>query len=360
MCVKKSVYQIHTYVIGNLDFKQKIFLMKYSTQHTIILSSEDCRQVIEQYGIDTLTDKLIAKTIEAIKDYHPEKTQIPARSGFHYETPHTGLIEWMPLLDKDEQVVIKVVGYHPSNPKINNLPTILSTISAYDTASGHLLSIADGVLLTALRTGAASAVASKYLAHPDSKVLGIIGCGAQAVTQLHALSRLFNFEKVLIYDIDTETMLSFKTRCECLKFNAQIQLSTVEEIVTASDILCTATSIEPGAGPLFENLPTQPHLHINAVGSDFPGKIELPLGLLEQSFICPDFTEQALAEGECQQLKRANIDADLTEIVQNPNGFRQIPNQKSVFDSTGWALEDRVVLDLFTECADELGVGTTN
>ena len=331
--------------------------MKYSAKQTFILSGQDCKQIIRHYGINDFMDKLIAEIDKAIKIYNPENTIIPVRDGFCYETPNTGLIEWMPLLDKDKQAVIKVVGYHPSNPKINNLPTVLSTISAYDIASGHLIGIADGVLLTALRTGAASAVASKYLAHPDSKIFGIVGCGAQAVTQFHALSRQFDFEKILIFDIDTTTMLSFKNRCEQFEIKAQIIPSDIPEIVSSSDILCTATSIEVGEGPLFENLPTKSRLHINAVGSDFPGKTELPLDLLKQSFICPDFTKQAIAEGECQQLEEGDIDADLTEVVQNSDKYRGVQNQRSVFDSTGWALEDRVVLDLFMNSALELGLG---
>ena len=81
--------------------------------------------------------------------------KIPARSGFNYNVPQLGLIEWMPLYQVGSKVTIKIVGYHPKNPKIFGLPTILSSISQYDTITGHLLGLADGVLLTALRTGAA-------------------------------------------------------------------------------------------------------------------------------------------------------------------------------------------------------------
>ncbi len=331
--------------------------MKDSTNHTLILSSFDCQQVIQHYGPDVLMEKLIHRTISAIQHYNPQQTNIPVRMGFHYTTPRTGLIEWMPLLDIGNQVIIKVVGYHPSNPKVKKLPTILSTMSVYDITSGHLTGIVDGVLLTALRTGAASAIASKFLAHSDSKILGLIGCGAQAVTQLHALSRLFDLQNVLIYDVDSNAMHSFKERCEPLEIDTQIITSTIPHLVSSCDILTTATSLNVGEGPLFENLPTQPHLHINAVGSDFPGKIELPLNLLKQGFVCPDFREQAVLEGECQQLTSAEIGADLTEVVQNPEVFRSFQSQLTVFDSTGWALEDKVVMDLFMECAQELNLG---
>lgn len=331
--------------------------MKFSKNKTLVLSSTDIHQIVQSYGLDVLMDKLISRINTAIKQYSPTETIIPARSGFNYEEPQTGLVEWMPLFQYGKQVTIKVVSYHPSNPILHQLPTILSTISAYDTTSGHLLGIVDGVLLTAIRTGAASAVASQYLANPNSKVLGLIGCGAQAVTQLHSLSRLYDFQKVLIYDIDDDTILSFKNRCKALNLHVEIVPSSIKDIVQSSDIICTATSIEVGEGPLFEDLKPQAHVHINAVGSDFPGKTELPLSLLKNSFICPDFLDQALVEGECQQLSKEDIGAELKEVVKHPHNYVHIQTQKSVFDSTGWALEDHIVMELFMECAHELGLG---
>jgi ornithine cyclodeaminase/alanine dehydrogenase-like protein (mu-crystallin family) len=133
--------------------------------------------------------------------------------------------------------------------------------------------------------------------------------------------------------------------------------SNIEEIVRNSDILCTATSIDIGAGPLFSNIETKPHLHINAVGSDFPGKVEIPFELLQKCFVCPDFIEQAIVEGECQQLEQKDIGAGLVEVVQNSDKYAYLQNERSVFDSTGWALEDKVVMDLFLDCASELGLG---
>jgi ornithine cyclodeaminase/alanine dehydrogenase-like protein (mu-crystallin family) len=133
--------------------------------------------------------------------------------------------------------------------------------------------------------------------------------------------------------------------------------ANIEEIVKNSDILCTATSIEIGAGPLFSDIETKPHLHINAVGSDFPGKVEIPFDLLQKCFVCPDFIEQAIVEGECQQLEKNDIGAGLVEVAQNSDKYAYLQNEKSVFDSTGWALEDKVVMDLFLDCAAELGLG---
>jgi len=334
--------------------------MKANKNKTLVLSSFDIQEILRHFGVDWTMLTLAERLRIAINNYDPQKISIPVRSGFHYEKPQSGLIEWMPLYHQDDQggkVLIKVVGYHPSNPSKFNLPTIISTISEYDTNSGHLCAVIDGVLATAIRTGAASAVASKLMAHPKSSTLGLIGCGTQAVTQLHAISLCFKIERVLIYDIDRNASTSFEKRCSALNLDIDFVSTNIEEIVTNSDILCTATSIEIGAGPLFSNIETKPHLHINAVGSDFPGKVEIPFDLLQECFVCPDFIEQAIVEGECQQLEKKDIGAGLAEVAQNSDKYAYLQNERSVFDSTGWALEDKIVMDLFLDCASELGLG---
>lgn len=325
---------------------------------TLILSEKDIIATLNHFGIDTIMDELVSRIEQAVNDYDPKKIHVPIRDGFHYDIPNTGLVEWMPVYQNGSDVVIKVVGYHPHNPSKYDLPTIISTISTYDTATGHLKSLMDGVLLTALRTGASSAVATKLLAHPESKVLGLIGCGAQAVTQLHALSRYFAFDTVLIYDTDEDTLSSFENRVSSLGLNCNIITKNIEGVIEGSDIVCTATSIDVNAGPLFDGVTTLPHIHINAVGSDFPGKTELPLSLLKTSKVVPDFHAQAIKEGECQQLNEEDIYDDWVKILQNKNKYTALQYQSTVFDSTGWALEDLVVSALFTEYATKIGVGS--
>src|SRR5688572_2804926 len=311
--------------------------MSANKNKTLVLSSFDIQEILRHFGVDWTMMTLVERLRIAIKNYNPQKLSIPVRSGFHYEKPEPGLIEWMPLFNQDDQggkVLIKVVGYHPSNPGKFNLPTIVSTISEYDTNSGQLCALIDGVLATAMRTGAASAVASRLMAKPTSSILGLIGCGTQAITQLHAISLCFKIKRVLFYDIDPNAISSFKNRCSALNLDIDFVSTGIEEIVKNSDILCTATSIDIGAGPLFSDFETKPHLHINAVGSDFPGKVEVPFELLQKSFVCPDFIEQAIVEGECQQLDRKDIGAGLIEVVQNRDKYAYLQNERTVFDST--------------------------
>lgn len=327
--------------------------------NTLLLSHQDLQEIVRRVGIDKLMDDLIDRLTSALVLFDEDKTEIPVRTGFHYDTPVTGLIEWMPLLQKQSEVLMKVVGYHPQSPNTLQLPTILSTLSKYDPITGHLVALVDGTFLTAMRTGAASAIASRVLARPSSSTLGLIGCGAQAVTQLHAIGRVFDLTEVLIHDVDETAIASFAERSAIfIDDGINVRRAPVDELVAASDILSVATSVPIGQGPVFTSCLTNPWLHINAVGSDFPGKIELPKALLSESYVCPDSLEQATREGECQQLSAEAIGADLVEVVRRPLEFAAIQESKTVFDSTGWALEDQVAMDLLLEHASEFSIGS--
>lgn len=325
---------------------------------TTIIARDHIARIVDSVGLDALMDEMIESLQDAIESFDETRTHVRARDGFHYREPDVGLLEWMPVMHTARATTIKVVGYHPSNPAKRSLPTILSTISVFDTATGHMTGLADGTFLTALRTGAASAVASRVLARPTSSVLGLIGCGAQSITQMHALLRSFPIDQVLITDASEHNMDTFADRAaEILPATVEIKPVPMELLMQSADIVCTSTSVGIDEGPLFEDLDTRPWLHINAVGSDFPGKVELPVALLRRSLVCPDVLEQAVKEGECQQLTPAEIGPSLGHIVADPGSFAAAREQLTVFDSTGWALGDQVAMQLLMRHAGRLGVG---
>ncbi len=326
---------------------------------TLLLSSRDLEEIVRRVGRDRMIDELVVRLTDAFAKFDRRRSQIPVRSGFHYRQPAPGLIEWMPLMDLGSHVLLKVVGYHPENPEKRNLPTILSTLAAYDTDSGHLRAIVDGTLLTSMRTGAASAVASRLLASPQSRTLGVIGCGTQAVTQVHAICRSFEIEEILTHDVDPVVEASLASRVALMVPNdVEFHSLPPSELVPRSDILCVATSVGVDQGPVFQACETQAWLHVNAVGSDFPGKIEVPRELLEESFVCPDFLEQARLEGECQQLEPMSIGPEIAEVARDRQAFESLREQRTVFDSTGWALEDQAALELALDWARAYGIGS--
>ncbi|AEI63743.1 ornithine cyclodeaminase [Corallococcus macrosporus] len=321
------------------------------------MTQADLRRLVGAVGVDTLMDEVIRDLVDAFRGFDAERVDVRKREGFALEHPgKTGVLEWMPVMRRGETVTIKVVGYNPDNPAAHGLPTIIATNSVYDCRTGHLLAVADGVFATALRTGAASAVASQVLARPDSRVLGLVGCGAQAVTQLHALSRVFPLARVLVFDTDKDVERSFAQRVSFLGLD--VRRASLEELEAQSDIICTATSVAVGAGPVITGRGLQPHVHINAVGSDLPGKTELPLRFLEDSLVCPDFLPQAVVEGECQQLPRERIGPELVTLVKAPEQYADWRGRRTVFDSTGLALEDQVVTETLLRHARRLGLGT--
>jgi ornithine cyclodeaminase/alanine dehydrogenase-like protein (mu-crystallin family) len=326
---------------------------------TTLLTMDDISLIVRRVGIDRLMDELIERLELVFRRYQAQEMNIPARSGFFYSQPEEGLLEWMPVMKNGVQATIKVVGYHPANPDRRGLPTILSTISSYDVCSGSLVALADCTFLTALRTGAASAVASRLMARADSEVLGLIGAGAQSVTQLHALSRAFPLKKAVVYDTNPAASRSLARRTAFTGIEIEpVNLDELPGLLAAADILCTCTSVEVGHGPVFPDSEFKPWLHINAVGSDFPGKFEVPLSVLKRSFVCPDFPEQAQREGECQRLRQDEIGPSLVELSQNPHHYPGLGERLTVFDSTGWALEDQAALDLTLDYAREMRLGT--
>ncbi|MFJ9817515.1 ornithine cyclodeaminase family protein [Streptomyces sp. NPDC101151] len=325
------------------------------TPETLVLGQPDIHRIVDLAGRDRIMDEMIEGLQAAFSAAESGTTATPARQGFLTGTRRTGVLEWMPHHDIGTAITIKTVSYAPENPNTFGLPTILGTVARFDDETGHMVALSDGVLLTAMRTGAASAVATRLFAHPDSRVVGLIGAGAQAVTQLHALSRVLDIAEVLVHDIDEEHSRSLPRRVKFLGLD--VRVASLEEIESQADVICTATSVDVGEGPVLTGEGLKPHVHINAIGADLPGKVEIPAAVLKDAFVCPDHLEQAKREGECQQLALEDIGPGLPRICAEPSTAESRRFSRTVFDSTGFALEDHVAFDVFHHFAQRFGVG---
>ncbi|MEM9514462.1 MAG: ornithine cyclodeaminase family protein [Actinomycetota bacterium] len=325
---------------------------------TLVLGAADVAAIVDQVGRDELIDLMIARLRARCAEHSAGTTEVRARDGFRYDKPDLGLVEWMPTHEAGGPVVVKMVGYHPANPVQRDLPSVIATSSMWDTDTGHLVALADATLLTALRTGAASALATDVLANDGPITLGIVGLGAQAVTQLHAISRVRSIERVIALDTDLDVAASFPQRVAFCGVPVEVaEPERADTIAAEVDVLCTCTSVDLDAGPVIGDTTPRPGLHVNAVGADFPGKLELPGALLSDAFVVPDIVDQCVLEGECQQVPRERIGPPLAEIVRDQPEHRSRRNDVTVFDSTGWAVEDDVALRLLVECAQERGIG---
>ncbi|MGE0728610.1 MAG: ornithine cyclodeaminase family protein [Acidimicrobiia bacterium] len=324
----------------------------------MVLTARDVAEVVARRGVERVLDELIERLRDALLTFDPYRVVSPVRAGFQYEEPEVGLLEWMPAMELGRVVAVKTVGYHPRNPTRKGLPSVMATTSLYDTATGQLVALVDATLLTALRTGAASAVATEVLAVDGPLHVGVIGCGAQAVTQLHAVSRVRSIERITVLDTDPAVAASFGRRVAFLDRPPEVVERDGDlRLLADVDVLCTCTSVDVGKGPVLRDGPHRPWLHVNAVGADFPGKQELPLAMLERALLCPDLPEQCRVEGESQWVAAESIGPDLATLVQQRARYEDHRGSLTVFDSTGWALEDLVVAELFTDLARELRVG---
>lgn len=325
---------------------------------TLLLGADDLVALLRRVGRDELMDLLIARLRDRFREHDPASVQARDRDGFRYDKPALGLLEWMPTHEIGGPVVVKMVGYHPTNPLQRRLPSVIATSSMWDTESGHLVALADSTLLTAMRTGAASAVATDLLARTGPLVVGVVGLGAQAVTQVHAISRVRPLERVIGIDVDEQVAASFSSRLGDV--GAVIEIADADRsrtILGEVDVLCTCTSVDIGAGPVIDDTEARPWLHVNAVGADFPGKLELPAEFVRRTFVVPDVLSQCLLEGECQQVPSSAIGPELAELVARGHSDA-LRDRVTVFDSTGWAVEDDVALRLAVELATSLGLGT--
>jgi len=247
---------------------------------------------------------------------------------------------------------IKWVNVHPQNPS-RNLPSVMATMIYNDPETGYPLAIMDATEITAYRTGAAAAIASKYLARRDSHTIGIIGAGCQAYTQILAHSELFSPISINVFDI---SKVAVDRLINSLP-GFSIKHCSIQE-AAASDIICTLT---PSREPIIKKEWIIGGTHINAVGADAPGKEELDSSILKDAIVVVDDLKQASAGGEINvHIQKGiytirEVYGTLAELVTGKKKGRADNRVITVFDSTGIAIEDIAVAKLLFERAQQMG-----
>lgn len=198
----------------------------------------------------------------------------------------------------------------------------------------------DGEVITTMRTAAASAVASKYLANPKSKVLAILGSGHQARSHFDALACLYKFDEVRIW---SRTSAKAEKLAQCIGATVY---TTVEEAVLNADIICTVTF---AMSPILKAEWVKPGAHINAVGACRPNWRELDETVMNNSIIYVDSRDAALEEAGDIIINKVQdkIYAEIGEVVNGTKEARW--SQTTVFKSLGVAVEDVVAAKLVYE-----------
>jgi alanine dehydrogenase len=284
------------------------------------------------------------------------KVQMPTKIYITFpEGDFRAMACYMPEL---EMACVKIVNVHPKNPEKHGLPTVMATILLIEPNSGKPLAIMDGTYITNMRTGAAGGIAAKYLARKGSKIIGMVGAGAQARTQLLALKEVFKISEVRICARTIEECELFVKTMEHLGLRILVKHS-VEEVVKGCDILVTTT---PVTKPIVKNEWVGEGMHINAIGADAAGKEELDPEILKRAKVVVDDYEQACHYGELNVpfsegiFKREQIHAELGEIVAGKKTGRTSDSEITVFDSTGLAIQDLAAATLVYDKAKKLGL----
>jgi alanine dehydrogenase len=273
--------------------------------------------------------------------------------GFHIKTA---------LLDHGcSYFVAKTNANFPENPKLRGLPTIQGVILLFDGEKGTPLAVMDSMEITILRTGAATAVAAKYLSRADACVATICGCGNQGRVQLRAVSRVRPIRRVFAHDADPAQAERFAAE---LSRELGVEATAVGDLSAAvkqSDICVTCT---PSRTPLLGPSDVSPGLFIAAVGADSPEKQELDPELLANSTLVVDILEQCATIGELHHalaanvMTRSDVHAELGEIVAGKRPGRIGADEIFVFDSTGTALQDAAAAIVVYDRALQSGRGT--
>ena len=294
----------------------------------------------------------LSEVVEAVESAFKQKglgrVQMPAKVYLYYRK-YDGDLRAMPSFLEDLDLsAVKIVNVHPKNPSKNGLPTVMAVITLIDPSTGAPIAIMGGTTITDMRTGAAGAVAAKYLAKKDSKVVGLVGAGAQARTQLMALLEMYKtFEEVRVWSRTEETKNKFVVEMQ-QTYGDVIQVvpaTSVRKAVEGADIVVTST---PSRQPLVMNDMVSTGMHINCIGADAVGKEELDPNILKRAKIVVDDWAQASHSGEINVplsrglITKENIWAEIGEIVAGLKPGRQRQDEITIFTSTGLAVQDAV------------------
>ena len=307
--------------------------MSLPSRHAMVpfVSVDNMMRLVLHVGTDRMMVEL-ADAIEADFRRWPDFDKTP-RVASHSDI---GVIELMPTSD-GQHYGFKYVNGHPGNMR-QGLQTVTAFGVLADMATGYPLLISEMTILTALRTAATSAMAAKWLAPRDARVMAMIGNGAQAEFQALAMKAVCGINEVRLYDIDPAATRKCVTNLAGRGLRV-VPCTTAEEAILGAQIITTCTADKQYATILTDNM-VGGGVHINAVGGDCPGKTELHRDILLRAGIFVEYPPQTRIEGEIQQLDADHPVTELWQVITGAVPGRADPGQVTLFDSVGFAIED--------------------
>ncbi|MBI3980007.1 MAG: ornithine cyclodeaminase family protein [Chloroflexi bacterium] len=321
---------------------------------TLIISSDELRELL------TMEDD-IAALERAHVEFSRGQVLMPVRSRLAYPERRGGL-GMMPAILKDTDTMgIKVQCSFQDNPA-SGLPLIMGLVLLYDPHTGEPLAVMDSAYITAVRTAAASAMATKYLARPDAHVLAILGAGLQGRTHLWAMKTVRPVERVQVYSRTRESCERYKAEMEAKHGLAVAICDTPEQAVRGADLICT-TSVS--RTPIVEGKWVQPGAHINGVGSYSLDTREIDSDAVAMAKVVVDSRDAVLKEcGDIMipvQEGRITIDhlvGEIGEVIAGAKPGRTSAEEVTIYKSLGVGIQDVATAHMVYHKALKLGMGT--
>ncbi|HYC61358.1 MAG TPA: ornithine cyclodeaminase family protein [Thermoanaerobaculia bacterium] len=297
----------------------------------LVLSAQDVRALLT-----------IDECIAAVEDAFRARAIGPASLSLHVD----GGAFHVKAAAIDKAFAVKVNGNFFDNPA-RGLPRIQGVVMFADATNGRPLAILDSIAITILRTGAATAVATKYLARRDARTLLICGCGLQGRISIESIRRVRDIGELLLFDVD-------RPRAESL---ARDSGGTVVDSIVPADIIVTCT---PSRRAFLGDAP--PGAFIAAVGADSSEKQELEPALMASSTVIVDDLAQCASFGDlrgaiaARAMTERDVRGTLADVVAG-RITRRSDEEVVIFDSTGTALQDVAATAIVYARALALGVG---
>ncbi|PWF41447.1 ornithine cyclodeaminase [Massilia glaciei] len=321
---------------------------QFSTTGTLYLSAPEAALLVRKVGLEVSLRSIAANIREDFSRW-PDFDK-SARVASHSEF---GVIELMPVSD-DHRYAFKYVNGHPRNTGLG-----LSTVMAFgvyaDVDTGSPLLLSELTITTALRTAAMSALAAQSLARPDSRVMALIGNGAQSEFQALAFKYLVGIDTLRLYDVDPDATAKLVANLRPFGL-AIVMCGSAAEAARGADIITTVTADKTQAIILTPDM-VEPGVHINAVGGDCPGKTELHADILTRANVFVEYAPQSRIEGEIQQMPADFAVTELWQVFTGQAAARTSATEVTVFDSVGFALEDFSALRFMYDSAEAHGFG---
>ena len=295
------------------------------------VSVDNMMRLVNHIGIETFMADLAAEIESDFLRW--ELFDKTPRVGSHSDV---GVIELMPTSD-GTNYAFKYVNGHPKNMK-EGLQTVTAFGVLSNVYSGYPILFSEMTVLTALRTGAMSAVATKHLARRDARTMAMIGNGAQSEFQCLAIKAVCGINNIRLYDIDPAASAKCHRNLAAMGLKITV-CSTPEDAIEGADVITVATADKDMQTILTDNM-VGAGVHINAIGGDCPGKTELHRDIVARSNVFVEYPPQTRIEGEIQQMPPDHPVTELWKVIAGSAQGRKSAQEVTLFDGVGFAIED--------------------